>query len=126
MANTTIPAVAVEGSMYGAVGTSAEITVLATQFLPPQVANAISHGFNPQVYASEALGLVFAFNNENGSSAIRQQFRPFSRRHAEHGSWRCGVRDSSFDGHFRSVGSTPTLVNAIQELRRELESILHG
>ena len=39
--------------------------------LPAQVAHAISSGFNPQVYASEALGLVLAFTNENGSSAIR-------------------------------------------------------
>src|SRR5262245_23473085 len=39
-ANTTIPAVAVEATMYGAVGTSAEVTALTTQFLPPQVANA--------------------------------------------------------------------------------------
>jgi hypothetical protein len=38
--NTTIPAVAVEGSMYGAVGTSAEVTSLATRFLPDQVAFA--------------------------------------------------------------------------------------
>ena len=59
-ANTTVPAVAVEGSMSGAVGTSAEVTLLATQFLPPQVANAISHGFNSLVYSTEALGLVFA------------------------------------------------------------------
>ena len=35
--NTTIPAVAVEASMYNVVGTSAEVTLLATQYLPPQV-----------------------------------------------------------------------------------------
>ena len=70
VANTTISAVAVEGSMYGSVGSSAEITMLAGQFLPPQVANAVSHGYNPQVYASEALGLAFAFNNENGSTGF--------------------------------------------------------
>src|SRR5208337_1967103 len=71
-----LPAVAVEGSMYGAVGTSAEITKLETQFLPAQVANAIEHGFNPQVYACEALGLVFAFGNENGSTAFANAFGP--------------------------------------------------
>ena len=38
VADTTIPAVAVENSMYGAVGTSAEVSLLATQFLPGQVA----------------------------------------------------------------------------------------
>jgi VCBS repeat-containing protein len=76
VADTTIPAVAVEASMYGAVGTSAEVTLLATQFLPAQVANAIQNGFNPQVYASEALGLVFAFGNENGGMAFATNFGP--------------------------------------------------
>jgi hypothetical protein len=76
VANTTIPAVAVEGSMYGAVGTSAEVTSLTTQFLPAQVANAIQHGYSPQVYACEALGLVFAFGNENGGTAFATNFGP--------------------------------------------------
>jgi hypothetical protein len=75
-ANTTIPAVAVEASMYGAVGTSAEVTLLATQFLPAQVANATSHGFNPLVYASETLGLAFAFGNEAGSTGFATTFGP--------------------------------------------------
>jgi hypothetical protein len=70
VANTTIPAVAVEASMYGVVGTSAEITLLATKFLPAQVANATAHGYDPLVYASEALGLAFAFGNETGSTAF--------------------------------------------------------
>jgi hypothetical protein len=74
--NTTIPAVAVEGSMYGAVGTSDEITQLATVFLPPQVQNAIQNGLNPQVYACEALGLVFAFGNENGATTFDTTFGP--------------------------------------------------
>jgi hypothetical protein len=55
---------------------SAEITKLETQFLPAQVANAIEHGFNPQVYACEALGLAFAFGNENGSTAFANAFGP--------------------------------------------------
>ena len=76
VADTTIPSVAVEGSMYGAVGTTAEITQLVTQFLPAQVANAVAHGFNPQVYASEALGLAFAFGNESGSIAFANNFGP--------------------------------------------------
>jgi len=76
VANTTIPAVAVEASMYGAVGSSAEITNLVTQFLPPQVSNAIQYGLNPQIYASEALGLVFAFNDENGGTAFASHFGP--------------------------------------------------
>jgi hypothetical protein len=74
--DTTIPAVAVEGSMYDAAGSSAEITLLATQFLPAQVAYAIQNGFNPQIYASEALGLVFAFGNENGSTGFATAFGP--------------------------------------------------
>jgi hypothetical protein len=74
--NTTIPAVAVEGSMYGAVGTSAEVTLLATRFLPDQVAFATQHGLNAQVYASEALGLAFAFGNETSSAAFAINFGP--------------------------------------------------
>jgi hypothetical protein len=76
VANTTIPAVAVEATMYGAVGSSAEITLLATQYLPPQVAVATALGLNPIVYSSEALGLAFAAGNENGSTAFATQFGP--------------------------------------------------
>ncbi len=68
VADTTIPAVAVEGSMYNAVGSSAEITMLVTQFLPSQIVNAIQYGLNTQVYACEALGLAFAFGDENGGT----------------------------------------------------------
>ena len=74
--NTTIPAVAVEGSMYGAVGTSDEITKLTTLFLPAQVQNAVHNGLNPQVYACEALGLAFAFGDENGGTAFATNFGP--------------------------------------------------
>jgi autotransporter-associated beta strand protein len=74
--NTTIPAVAVEASMYGAVGSSAEITKLVTLFLPAQVANAIQHSLNPQVYACEVLGLAFAFGDENGGTAFANNFGP--------------------------------------------------
>jgi hypothetical protein len=73
-ANRTIPAVAVEGSMYGAVGSSDEITKLVTLFLPGQVENAIQHGLNPQVYATEVLGLAFAFGNENAGMAFATNF----------------------------------------------------
>src|SRR5262245_44124326 len=74
--NTALPSVAVEGSMYDAVGTSAEITLLTTQFLPPHVELAIRNGFDPQVYASEVLGLAFAFGNEVGSTAFAGAFGP--------------------------------------------------
>jgi hypothetical protein len=76
VANTTIPAVAVEGSMYGAVGSSDEITKLATVFLPGQVENALKNGYDPQVYACEALGLAFAFSDENGGTAFAEKFGP--------------------------------------------------
>jgi len=75
-ANTTMPAVAVEGSMYGAVVSSAEITLLATQFLPAQVAYAIQYGYNPQVFACQQLGLVFAFGNGNGSTSFANNVGP--------------------------------------------------
>ena len=74
--NTTIPAVAVEASMYGLTGTSAEITKLVTQFLPAQVSNATANGYNAQVYACEALGLVFAFGDENGGTGFAANFGP--------------------------------------------------
>jgi len=76
VANTSFPAVAVEGSMYGEVGSSVEITSLVTQFVPAQVIFATQHGFNPQVYASEALGLAFAFGNETGSTGFATAFGP--------------------------------------------------
>jgi hypothetical protein len=76
VANTTIPAVAVEGSMYAAVGSSDEITKLVTTFLPAQVENAINNGLNPQVYACEVLGLAFAAANENGGTAFATFFGP--------------------------------------------------
>jgi hypothetical protein len=74
--NTTIPAVAVEASMYGVTGTSAEITKLVTQFLPPQIANATHYGLNALVYASEALGLTFAFGDENGGTGFASKYGP--------------------------------------------------
>ena len=76
VANTTIPAVAVEASMYGATGTSATITSLTTNFLPPQLANAAHFGLNQLVYGCEALGLTFAFGNESGGTAFANNFGP--------------------------------------------------
>jgi hypothetical protein len=76
VADTTIPAVAVEGSMYNAVGSSDEITKLVTEFLPAQVANALQNGYIAQVYVCEALGLAFAFGNENGATTFDTNFGP--------------------------------------------------
>ena len=76
VADTTIPAVAVEGSMYGVAGTSAEITFLATQFLPAQLGWATQHGFSPEVFACQVLGLAFAFGNENGATTFADNFGP--------------------------------------------------
>jgi hypothetical protein len=74
--NTTIPAIAVEATMYGAAGTSAEVDLLVNQFLPPQAAHAIQFGLNPLIYDIEALGLAFAFSNETGSTAFAIKFGP--------------------------------------------------
>jgi ELWxxDGT repeat protein len=76
VAATTIPAVAVEASMYGLIGSSAEITKLVTQSLPAPVANAVQFGYNAQVYASEALGLAFAFADENGGQVFSTKYGP--------------------------------------------------
>ena len=109
---TSIPAVAVEASMYGAVGTSAEITSLATQFLPAQVAFAMQHGFNPQVVATEALGLVFAFANETGSTAFATNFGP-----SNPGMPNSAAGDTAFAAAAATAifgtASTTNLVNAI-------------
>ena len=56
-------AMAVDLLMFGVTDNVAELTKLATQFLPAQVANAVTHGFNPTVYAAEALGLALAGGN---------------------------------------------------------------
>ena len=76
VADTAIPVVAVEASMYGAVGSSAEITKLVTQFLPGQLAYAQQIGLDPQVFACLEVGLAFAFGNENGSTAFANNFGP--------------------------------------------------
>jgi hypothetical protein len=59
-------AMAVDSLMFGVTDTTAELGKLATQYLPAQVANALANGFNPTVYAAEALGLALA--GGNGSS----------------------------------------------------------
>jgi probable HAF family extracellular repeat protein len=76
VADTSIPAVAVEASMYGVTGSSAEITSLVTNFLPAQVQNAINHGLVPQVYACEVVGLAFAFGDENGGQSFSINYGP--------------------------------------------------
>ena len=113
VANTSVPAVTVEGSMYGAVGTSAEITLLATQFLPAQVANAITYGLNPLVYATEALGLVFAFNNENGSTGFANTFGPPNAGMPNSAAGDAAFAAAASNAIFGSA-STVTLVDAIQ------------
>jgi hypothetical protein len=113
VADTTIPAVAVEASMYSVVGTSAEVTSLATQFLPGQVNNATSYGLNPGVYACEALGLAFAFDNETGSTGFASAFGP-----AVTNMPNSTAGDAAFAAAASSTifgaASTPTLVNAIE------------
>jgi hypothetical protein len=112
VADTTITAVAVEASMYGFTGTSAEITKLVTQFLPAQVINAESNGFNPIVYASEALGLVFAFGDENGGMAFATNFGP-----AKAGMPNSTAGDAAFaaaaSNTIFGTASTANLINAI-------------
>jgi hypothetical protein len=110
--NTTVPAVAVEGSMYGAVGTSAEITSLVTQFLPAQVANAEQYGLNPQVYASEALGLAFAFGNENQSTAFENNFGPSNSAMPDSAAGDAAFAAAGASTIFGSA-STANLINAL-------------
>jgi aryl-phospho-beta-D-glucosidase BglC (GH1 family) len=108
VANTTIPAVAVEASMYGVVGTAAEITLLATKFLPAQVANATAHGYNPLVYACEALGLAFAFGNETGSTAFSANFGPSNPATADNAAFASAAVNAIF-----GASATPNLVSVM-------------
>jgi hypothetical protein len=107
-----LPAVAVEGSMYGVVGTSAEVTMLVTQFLPPQAEHAISIGLDPVVYASEALGLAFAFGNETSSAAFAAQFGPASSSMPNSTAGDAAFAKAAATAIFGSA-STDNLVNAI-------------
>ena len=111
--NTSIPAVAVEASMYGAVGSSAEITLLATQFLPGQVAFALEYGLNPQVVATEALGLLFAFGNETGSQAFANNFGPLNPAMPNSTAGDAAFAASAASAIFGSA-STANLINVIQ------------
>ena len=110
--NTTIPVVAVEGSMYGMVGTAAEITSLATQFLPNQVAFATQHGLNAQVYASEALGLALAFGNETGSTTFATNFGPSNAAMGNSTAGDLAFATAAATAIFTSA-STTNLVNAM-------------
>jgi hypothetical protein len=70
-------AMAVDSLMFGVTDNVTELTKLATQFLPPQVANAVANGFNPTVYAAEALGLALAGGNGT-SNAFATDFGKLS------------------------------------------------
>jgi hypothetical protein len=112
VANTTISAVAVEASMYNAVGSSTEITTLTTQFLPGQVAFAQHNGLNPQVVATEALGLVFASGNETGSTLFGNNFGPSNPAMGNSTAGDAAFAAAAATSIFGSA-STANLVNAI-------------
>jgi hypothetical protein len=76
VADTTIPVVAVEGSMYGQIGSSAVITSLVTNFLPGQIAYANQVGLDPGVFACLETSLVFAFANESGNTSFANNYGP--------------------------------------------------
>ncbi len=76
VADTTTPVVAVEASMYGAVGSSAVITNLVTNFLPGQLAYAMQAGLDPEVFACLETALVFAFSNKTGATTFANNYGP--------------------------------------------------
>jgi hypothetical protein len=112
VADTTVPAVAVEASMYGAVGSSAEITLLATQFLPAQVAYAIQSGYDPLVFACQTLGLVFAFRNESFSGTFAANFGPSNTTMPNTPTGDAAFAAAATNAIFGSA-QTPTLTSAI-------------
>jgi hypothetical protein len=62
--------------MYGAVGSSAEVTSLVTNFLPGQLAYAMQAGLDPEVFACLETALVFAFSNETGATTFANNYGP--------------------------------------------------
>ena len=105
-------AVAVEATMYNATGTAAEINSLTANFLPAQIANAAQWGLNPTVYASEALGLVFAFGNETGNTAFASNFGPSNSAMPNSTAGDAAFAAAASSTIFGSA-STANLVNAI-------------
>jgi hypothetical protein len=81
-------AMAVDSLMVGQTDNTTELAKLTTQFLPAQVSHALASGFNPTVYAAEALGLALAggngtsgaFATDFGSLSVVQFASPFSMR----------------------------------------------
>jgi hypothetical protein len=68
---------AVDSLMFGQTDNTTELAKLTTQFLPAQASHALASGFNPTVYAAEALGLALAgsndaFANDFGSLSVVQ------------------------------------------------------
>jgi hypothetical protein len=92
---------------------SAEITLLTTQFLPPHVEFAIQNGLNPQVYASEALGLAFAFANETGGTAFATTFGPSNPTMPNSIAGDSAFAAAAASAIFGSA-STPNIINVIE------------
>jgi hypothetical protein len=125
--STTIPAVAVEASMYGVTGTSAEITNLTTNFLPAQVQNALNHGLNAQVYACEVVGLAFAFGNETGGTAFANNFGPSNNAMPNTAAGDAAFAAAACNTIF-GAASTANLVSVMQNFVSNWESFYtaHG
>ena len=83
VADTTIPAVAVEASMYGATGTSAEVTKLANEFLPAQVDFAKAHGFDPGSLRKRGARIGICIWQRTRQHIVRKQIWPFEHTTAE-------------------------------------------
>jgi hypothetical protein len=106
------PAVAVEATMYGAVGSAAEVAKLANEFLPGQVVNAVNNALNPLIYATEALGLAFAFHNENGETTFANNFGPSNGAMPNTTTGDAAFAAATASSIF-GTASTTNLVNAI-------------
>jgi hypothetical protein len=106
------PAVAVEATMYGAVGSAAEVAKLANEFLPGQVVNAVGTGLNPLAYVAQALGLAFAFSNENGATTFANNFGPSNSAMPNTTAGDAAFAAAAASSIF-GTASTANLVNAI-------------
>jgi hypothetical protein len=119
------PAVAVEASMYNAVGSSAEVASLMANFLPAQETNAANYGLNPLVYGCEALGLAFAFGNENGSTTFAANFGPSNASMPNTTAGDAAFAAAASTTIFESA-STQNLVNVLENFVANWKSFYSG
>jgi hypothetical protein len=118
-ADTTIPVIAVEGSMYAAVGSSVVITNLVNNFLPGQIAYANQVGLDPVLFACLETALVFAFANGSGNSSFANNYGPSNSSmpatHAGDAAFATAATNSIF-GSAQTANTAPAILGYVHFL----------